>query len=254
MMNRGPDNPPLSMLEISNLVVSYGPVRALHGVSLKVPERKLVCVIGSNGAGKTTLLRTISGLIAPESGQISLNGNSLIGLPAYRTPALGIAHVPEGRRVFPDLSVQDNLLLGAYARLNRMRVRQLQPEIESIYQRFPRLRERREQLAGTLSGGEQEMLAIGRALMTKPSVLLLDEPSMGLAPIIINEVFAILSDLKKQGVTMLLVEQLAYRALGVADYGYVIEHGRIEIEGPARELLADARVQRAYLGQGVGQA
>ncbi|MFI5336967.1 MAG: ABC transporter ATP-binding protein [Opitutales bacterium] len=240
------------MLEISNLVVSYGPVRALHGVSLRVPEGKLVCVIGSNGAGKTTLLRTISGLMAPESGRITLDGKSLIGLPAHRTPALGLAHVPEGRRVFPDLSVQDNLLMGAYARLKTMRVRDLQPEIENIFQRFPRLRERRDQMAGTLSGGEQEMLAIGRALLTKPTVLLLDEPSMGLAPIIINEVFSILADLKQQGVTMLLVEQLAYRALGVADYGYVIEHGRIEIEGPARELLADPRVQRAYLGHGAG--
>ena len=238
------------MLEISHLVVSYGPVRALHGVSLRVPAGKLVCVIGSNGAGKTTLLRTISGLLAPVSGRITLEGRSLVGLAPHHTPGLGLAHVPEGRRVFPDLSVQDNLLLGAYSRLDQMRVRALQPEIESVFQRFPRLRERREQMAGTLSGGEQEMLAIGRALLTKPRVLLLDEPSMGLAPIIINEVFAILADLKKQGVTMLLVEQLAYRALGVADYGYVIEHGRIEIEGPARELLADPRVQRAYLGHG----
>ncbi|HKB92551.1 MAG TPA: ABC transporter ATP-binding protein [Opitutaceae bacterium] len=238
------------MLEISNLVVSYGPVKALHGISLKVPEGKLVCVIGSNGAGKTTLLRSVSGLIAPVSGSITLNGISLIGQSAHRTPALGIAHVPEGRRVFPDMSVHDNLIMGAYSRLKKMRARDLEPEIEAVFNRFPRLRERRDQLAGTLSGGEQEMLAIGRALLTKPTVLLLDEPSMGLAPIIINEVFAILADLKENGVTMLLVEQLAYRALGVADYGYVIEHGRIEIEGPASELLADPRVQNAYLGRG----
>ena len=236
------------MLEIRDLSVSYGPVRALQGVSLRVPEGKLVCVIGSNGAGKTTLLRSISGLLTPLSGVIELRGQSLLGLQPHRIARMGVGHVPENRRVFPDQSVQDNLVLGAYSRMSKLKRSELDAEIETIYTTFPRLKERRQQLAGTLSGGEQQMLAIGRGLMLDPAVLLLDEPSMGLAPIIIDEVFRQLTALKARGLTMLLVEQLAYRALGVADYGYVIEHGRIEIEGPGQELQADPRVQAAYLG------
>ena len=237
------------MLEVSNLVVDYGRVRVLHGISLRVPEGRLVCVIGSNGAGKTTLLRTISGLVPAVSGSVALAGRELTGLPAHRIPGMGLAHVPEGRRVFPDQSVRDNLILGAYSRLKGLRMHHLEAELAVVYARFPRLRQRQSQMAGTLSGGEQEMLAIGRALMARPRVLLLDEPSMGLAPIIINDVFAILADLRRQSVTMLLVEQLAYRALGIADYGYVIEHGRIVIEGPPDVLRADARVRAAYLGE-----
>ncbi|MBV9657594.1 MAG: ABC transporter ATP-binding protein [Verrucomicrobia bacterium] len=236
------------MLQIRDLSVSYGPVRALQGVSLSVPEGKLVCVIGSNGAGKTTLLRTISGLLTPGSGEVTLRGQSLLRQPPHRVARRGVGHVPENRRVFPDQSVQDNLILGAYTRMGKLKRDALNAELEGIYTTFPRLKERRQQLAGTLSGGEQQMLAIGRALMLNPAVLLLDEPSMGLAPIIIDEVFRQLQALKARGLTMLLVEQLAYRALGVADYGYVIEHGRIEIEGPAAQLRADPRVQAAYLG------
>ncbi len=236
------------MLQIRDLSVSYGPVRALQGVSLTVPEGKLVCVIGSNGAGKTTLLRAISGLLTPLSGEVALRGQSLLRQKPHRIASQGVGHVPENRRVFPDQSVQDNLILGAYSRIGKVKRADLDNEMEAIYTTFPRLKERRQQLAGTLSGGEQQMLAIGRALMLDPAVLLLDEPSMGLAPIIIDEVFRQLLALKKRGLTMLLVEQLAYRALGVADYGYVIEHGKIEIEGPAEQLRADPRVQAAYLG------
>lgn len=236
------------MLEVKDLVVSYGPVRALQGVSLRVPEGKLVCVIGSNGAGKTTLLRTLSGLLTPVSGAVLLDGKPVLGTKPHLVTRLGLAHVPEGRRVFPDQSVYDNLLLGAYAHYSRGERPAIEREIENVYSLFPRLKDRHTQLAGTMSGGEQQMLAIGRALLSRPRVLMLDEPSMGLAPIIIDDVFRILTELRSRGITMLLVEQLAYRALGVADYGYVMEHGRIEIEGPGAELKADARVKAAYLG------
>jgi branched-chain amino acid transport system ATP-binding protein len=237
------------MLEVSNLVVSYGLVRALHGISLRVPQGKLVCMIGSNGAGKTTTLRTISGLLKPSSGEILLNNQSLVGASPNEIARRGIAHVPEGRHVFPDQTVMDNLLLGAYTRIRKASRAEIEQDCEAVFEFFPRLKERRAQLAGTLSGGEQQMLAIGRALMLRPQVILLDEPSMGLAPILIDEVFRRLSDLRARGVTMLLVEQLAYRALEIADYGYVIEHGRIEIKGEAAQLRSDARVRAAYLGE-----
>ncbi len=237
------------MLEIRDLVVNYGAVRALHGISLTVPQGKTVCVIGSNGAGKTTTLRTVSGLLRPVSGAITLDGVSIVGSAVHQIARLGVAHIPEGRRVFPDQSVRDNLLLGAFTRRSEGKVA-LEKELEDVFELFPRLRERSAQLAGTLSGGEQQMLAIGRALMLKPRLVLLDEPSMGLAPIRIDEVFRRLADLKARGLTMLLVEQLAYRALDLADYGYVIEHGRIELHGPASELKDDARVRAAYLGEG----
>ena len=237
------------MLEIRDLVVHYGAIRALNGVTLSVPEGKVVCVIGSNGAGKTTTLRTVSGLLRPTSGSITFNGASLVGQPAHATARLGIAHVPEGRHVFPDQSVEDNLHLGAYTRRGEGRAA-IAADVERMYELFPRLRERKAQLAGTMSGGEQQMLAIGRALMLNPKLVLLDEPSMGLAPIVIDEVFRRLADLKARGLTMLLVEQLAYRALDVADYAYVLEHGRIELEGPAATVRADPKVRAAYLGEG----
>ena len=238
------------MLTIKDLQVSYGKVRALHGVSLVVPEGKLVCVIGSNGAGKTTLLRTISGLLKPTSGSVRLGDRELVGEKAHLITRAGVAHCPEGRRVFPDQSVTDNLVLGAFTRLKQIGQAEVKKDMENIFVLFPRLQERREQLAGTLSGGEQQMLAVGRALMSRPEVLLLDEPSMGLAPIIIDEVFKRLAELRQRGITMLLVEQLAFRALEVADYGYVIENGKIEIEGSAESLRNDPRVKAAYLGEG----
>jgi branched-chain amino acid transport system ATP-binding protein len=239
------------MLELNDLVVHYGAIRALNGISLKVPEGQVVCVIGSNGAGKTTTLRTVSGLLRPTSGSITMNGTSLVGKPAHEIARLGVAHVPEGRHVFPDQSVEDNLHLGAFTRRKEGKAK-IAAEIDEVYAMFPRLLERRTQLAGTMSGGEQQMLAIGRALMLEPKLVLLDEPSMGLAPIVIDEVFRRLADLKARGLTMLLVEQLAYRALAVADYAYVIEHGRIELEGPAAEVKKDPRVRAAYLGEGAG--
>jgi branched-chain amino acid transport system ATP-binding protein len=236
------------MLELTDLVVHYGAVKALAGVSLRVDAGQVVSVIGSNGAGKTTTLRTISGLLRPTSGSITLDGRPLVGRPAHEIARAGVAHVPEGRHVFPDQSVEDNLHLGAFTRRGEGR-EAIARSIQEVYELFPRLAERRTQQAGTMSGGEQQMLAIGRALMLNPKLVLLDEPSMGLAPIVIDEVFRRLADLKARGLTMLLVEQLAYRALDLADYAYVIEHGRIELEGPARSLRNDPRVRAAYLGE-----
>jgi branched-chain amino acid transport system ATP-binding protein len=241
----------VTVLELTDLVVHYGAIQALRGVSLHVPQGQVVCVIGSNGAGKTTILRTVSGLRRPTSGTITLDGKPLTGRPAHEIARLGIAHVPEGRHVFPDQSVEDNLQLGAFTRRGEGRAA-IDASVAEVYEMFPQLAERRTQLAGTLSGGEQQMLAIGRALMLKPELVLLDEPSMGLAPIVIDEVFRRLADLKARGRTMLLVEQLAYRALDLADYAYVIEHGKIELEGPAKSLRDDPRVRAAYLGEGVG--
>jgi branched-chain amino acid transport system ATP-binding protein len=242
------------VLEVVDLVVNYGLVRALHGVSLRVGDGQAVCVIGSNGAGKTTLLRTISGFLAPVSGSIALDGRSLIGEKPYEIARRRVAHVPEGRHVFPDQTVIDNLLLGAFSRRRGGGARaEIEADCASVFELFPRLRDRRQQLAGTLSGGEQQMLAIGRALMLKPTLIMLDEPSMGLAPLLIDEVFRRLAELKQRGITMLLVEQLAYRALEVADYGFVIEHGRIELEGDAPSLRRDPRVRAAYLGEGAAK-
>ncbi len=239
------------MLEVQRLNAAYGNVQVLHDVSLHVPQGQVITLIGSNGAGKTTTLRTISGLLSPLSGQVRFKGREIAGLPAYRVAQLGLAHSPEGRRVFPDQSVRDNLLLGAFTRLTwgGKRPRGDVPrDLERALDLFPRLRERQQQLAGTLSGGEQQMLAMARALMLAPEVLLLDEPSMGLAPLLVEEVFQIIRRLKSEGVTMLLVEQFAAAALGVADYAYVLENGVIALEGPAQDLRTDPKVQQAYLG------
>lgn len=239
------------MLEIHDLKAAYGQVQVLHGVSLNVPQGQVVTLIGSNGAGKTTTMRAVSGMIKPSAGRIILAGKDITGLPAHRIAKIGLAHSPEGRRVFPTQSVRDNLLLGAFTRLTLGGKRpkgDIQADLERALDLFPRLRERRDQMAGTLSGGEQQMLAMARALMLKPEVLLLDEPSMGLAPILVEEVFHIIGRLKSEGTTMLLVEQFAVAALGVADYGYVLENGHIAVHGPATQLRSDPKVQAAYLG------
>ncbi len=238
------------MLHIQNLVAGYGKVQVLQAISLEVKQGTLVTLIGSNGAGKTTTLRAISGMIKAESGQILLDGKSIIGLSSYKITKLGLAHSPEGRRVFATMSVADNMILGAFPRLTGARAKgDVQADIERGYQLFPRLRERRTQLAGTLSGGEQQMLAMARALMLQPQVLLLDEPSMGLSPKLVEEVFAIINRLKQEKITMLLVEQFAAAALEVADFGYVMENGRISASGSAKDLKNDPAVKAAYLGQ-----
>jgi branched-chain amino acid transport system ATP-binding protein len=239
------------MLSIQNLEAAYGKVQVLHGISLEVPQGKLVTLIGSNGAGKTTTMRAISGMIKPRAGRITLGGKDITGLDSHRIARAGLAHSPEGRRVFATMSVTDNLLLGAFPRFTRARPKgDVQRDLEKAMELFPRLKERRNQLAGTLSGGEQQMLAMARAVMLNPDVVLLDEPSMGLAPILVEEVFRIITRLKSEGVTMLLVEQFAAAALNVADYGYVLENGRISVHGPAGSLKNDPKVVAAYLGGG----
>ncbi len=237
------------MLSISNLHAGYGKVEVLHGISLEVPKGSVVTLIGSNGAGKTTTMRAISGMLKPKSGRVTLNNKEITGLESYTVARLGMAHSPEGRKVFSTMSVTDNLLLGAFPRFTRSRPKgNIKEDLESALELFPRLKERQSQLAGTLSGGEQQMLAMARAVMLKPELILLDEPSMGLAPILVEEVFQIISDLKSKGVTMLLVEQFAAAALNVADYGYVMENGRIAVHGPAENLKNDPAVKSAYLG------
>ena len=239
------------MLTINNLFAGYGKVQVLHGISIDVPKGKVVTLIGSNGAGKTTTMRAVSGMIAPTAGDITLNGKRIEGLESYHIAKLGLAHSPEGRRVFATMTVSDNLVLGAFPRLTGSRPRgDVAADLERALELFPRLKERRQQLAGTLSGGEQQMLAMARAVMLNPEVVLLDEPSMGLAPILVAEVFRIIERLKSEGVTMLLVEQFAAAALGVADYGYVLENGRISVHGPAARLRDDPAVKAAYLGGG----
>jgi branched-chain amino acid transport system ATP-binding protein len=240
------------MLEVRSLVAGYGRVQVLHGVSLSVPRGQLVTLIGSNGAGKTTLLRAVSGMITPQSGEITLDGAPIAGLKSYEITKRGMAHSPEGRRVFPSLSVTDNLRLGAFPRLTGSRERgDVDGDVDRMFALFPRLGERRNQLSGTLSGGEQQMLAMARALMLRPEVLLLDEPSMGLAPRLVEEVFATIARLKAEKITMLLVEQFAAAALDVADYGYVMENGHLTAEGAAADLKASPAVRAAYLGAGV---
>ncbi|MYM73622.1 MULTISPECIES: ABC transporter ATP-binding protein [Duganella] len=239
------------MLSITNLHAAYGKVDVLHGISLEVPKGKLVTLIGSNGAGKTTTMRAISGMLKPKSGKVTLAGKDITGSDSHQIARAGLAHSPEGRRVFASMSVTDNLLLGAFPRFTRARPKgDIQRDLEKALELFPRLKERQHQLAGTLSGGEQQMLAMARAVMLNPDVVLLDEPSMGLAPILVEEVFRIIQRLKAEGVTMLLVEQFAAAALNVADYGYVLENGHISVHGPADSLKTDPKVIAAYLGGG----
>ena len=238
------------MLVVKDLHAGYGLSEVLMGTSLEVKPGTVVALIGANGAGKTTTMRAVSGLITPTKGEVLLDGQPVHGLPASRIAHLGLAHAPEGRKVFAPLSVEDNLLLGAFRHLPRFfgfRKKGAE-DLRHVYDLFPRLAERRGQLAGTLSGGEQQMLAIGRALMARPKVMLLDEPSMGLAPVIVQEVFRTLRRLKAEGMTMLLVEQFARTALEVADYAYVMERGRIAVEGTPAALQRDERVVAAYLG------
>jgi branched-chain amino acid transport system ATP-binding protein len=238
-----------ALLSVKDLVVDYGKIRALKGLTLEVADGELVAVIGSNGAGKTTLMRTISSLLRPASGSITFEGKDLTSAPAHEVVRRGIAHVPEGRRVFAQQTVRDNLILGAFLPLRQGLKAQVEEDLARMYGIFPRLKERQDQLAGTLSGGEQQMLAIARALVSRPKLLLLDEPSMGLAPVIIDEVFRLIEQLKSsRSTTILLVEQLAFRALEVADRAYVIEQGHIRTSGPAKAMLANPDVQRAYLG------
>jgi len=239
------------MLTIKNLHAGYGKVEVLHGISLEVPKGQVITLIGSNGAGKTTTMRAVSGMIAPTAGEITLNGKRIDGLESYHIARQGLAHSPEGRRVFATMTVTDNLRLGAFPRYTGARPKgDIEADLEKAMELFPRLKERRMQLAGTLSGGEQQMLAMARATMLNPEVVLLDEPSMGLAPILVEEVFRIIESLKARGVTMLLVEQFAAAALKAADYGYVLENGRIAVHGPAEKLRNDPAVQAAYLGGG----
>ena len=233
------------MLEIKDLNVFYGAIHALKGISLTVADWELVSLIGANGAGKTTTLHAISGLLPVASGSILLDGTDLQKVPANTIIGLGMAHVPEGRHVFARMTVEENLRMGAYILRDQ---KQIAENLERVYGHFPRLKERRRQPAGTLSGGEQQMLATGRALMTDPKIVLMDEPSMGLSPLLVKEIFSIIQELHKSGITILLVEQNAKMALAVSDRAYVLETGTISMEGPAAELAADDRVRKAYLG------
>ncbi len=233
------------MLEVKDLEVSYGSINVIKGISLKVNEGEIVAFIGANGAGKTTILRTISGLKKCDKGSILLDGVNLVNVPSHKIAYLGMSHVPEGRQVFPGLTVEENLRLGAYTIKNKQKIKE---NINKMYERFPRLKERRHQAAGTLSGGEQQMLAMARALMIDPKIVLMDEPSMGLSPILVHEIFEIIKEINKNGVTVLLVEQNAKAALSIANYGYVLETGRIVLEGDAKELLNNDNVKKAYLG------
>ncbi len=234
------------MLSIKDLHVSYGGIKALRGVDVEVPDGKIVTLIGANGAGKSTLLRTISGLVKAESGSITFNGNELIGQKIDKICSTGMALSPEGRHVFADLTVLENLKIGAYLRKDRAGI---ESDIEKVYELFPRLKERSWQYAGTLSGGEQQMLALGRALMSRPKVLMLDEPSLGLAPLIVQQIFDIIKEINKTGVTILLIEQNANMALQVADVAYVLETGSIVLKGSGEELLKNESVREAYLGK-----
>ena len=233
------------MLKVNGINVFYGNIHALKGVSLEINEGEIVTLIGANGAGKSTLLKTLSGLLKPKAGTIEYLGSSISGKAPQSIVKSGISHVPEGRRVFANMSVEENLELGAYLRKDSKGVRK---DIQSVYELFPRLEERRKQLSGTLSGGEQQMLAMGRAIMAKPKLLLLDEPSMGLAPLMVKTIFQIIEKINQDGTTILLVEQNANMALSVADRAYVIETGRVEISGTAAELQASEEIKKAYLG------
>ena len=234
------------MLKIEDLYVSYGMINAIKGVSFEVNEGEVVSLIGANGAGKTTILHTITGLLKPKSGSVMFEGKELTTTPAHEIVKLGMAHVPEGRRVFADLSVYDNLMLGAYTRKDK---KEIEETLARVYKSFPRLEERKNQLAGTLSGGEQQMLAMGRALMSKPKIILMDEPSMGLSPILVEEIFNIIREISAGGTTVLLVEQNAKKALAIADRAYVLETGNIVLSGDAKEMMNNDSIKKAYLGE-----
>jgi branched-chain amino acid transport system ATP-binding protein len=236
----------MAMLEVKDLHVYYGVIQALKGVSFEVNQGEVIALIGANGAGKTTTLHTLTGLLSAKQGSIIFEGKDITRVPAHKIVQMGIAHVPEGRRVFADLSVYENLIMGAYTRKDKNEIAE---SLATVYKRFPRLEERKNQLAGTLSGGEQQMLAMGRALMSKPRIILMDEPSMGLSPILVNEIFDIIQSVSASGTTVLLVEQNAKKALSIADRAYVLETGKIVTSGAAHTLLEDPAIKKAYLGE-----
>lgn len=236
----------MAMLEIRDLEVYYGVIQAIKGISFDVNEGEVIALIGANGAGKTTILHTITGLLSPKAGAITFEGKDITKIPGYKIVSMGMAHVPEGRRVFAELTVLQNLKMGAYTRKDK---NEIEETLESVYKRFPRLKERQNQIAGTLSGGEQQMLAMGRALMSHPKIILMDEPSMGLSPIFVNEIFDIIEEVSAGGTTVLLVEQNAKKALSIADRAYVLETGNIVLDGKASDLLNDDSIRKAYLGE-----
>lgn len=236
----------MAMLEVRDLQVYYGMINAIKGISFDVNAGEVIALIGANGAGKTTVLHTVTGLVTPKAGSITFDGKNLLKTPAYKILSLGMAHVPEGRRIFQQLTVYDNLKLGAYIMHDN---KQVEKNLAYVYDHFPRLKERKNQIAGTLSGGEQQMLAMGRALMSNPKILLMDEPSMGLSPLLVNEIFRIIKEVSADGTTVLLVEQNAKKALSIADRAYVLETGNITLEGPASQLINDENVKKAYLGE-----
>ena len=235
----------MAMLEIKDLEVYYGVIQAIKGVSFEVNQGEVIALIGANGAGKTTILQTITGLLSPKNGSVIFEGKDITKIPAHKIVSLGMAHVPEGRRVFADLSVLENLKMGAFTRKDKNEINE---SLQKVYARFPRLEERKNQRAGTLSGGEQQMLAMGRALMSNPKIILMDEPSMGLSPILVNEIFDIIQSVSKSGTTVLLVEQNAKKALSIADRAYVLETGNIVLDGNANDLLNNDSIKKAYLG------
>ena len=236
----------MAMLEVKDLEVYYGVIQAIKGVSFQVNQGEVIALIGANGAGKTTILHTITGLLSPKRGSVMFEGKEITKVPAHKIVSMGMAHVPEGRRVFAELSVYENLKMGAYTRKDK---KEIEESLANVYKRFPRLEERKNQMAGTLSGGEQQMLAMGRALMSKPKIILMDEPSMGLSPIMVNEIFDIIRAVSEGGTKVLLVEQNAKKALGIADRAYVLETGKIVLEGKAEELLENDSIKKAYLGE-----
>ena len=236
----------MAMLKVTDLQVYYGVIQAIKGLSFEVNEGEVIALIGANGAGKTTILHTITGLVEAKSGTVEFEGKNITKMPGHKIVTLGMAHVPEGRRVFAELSVLEQLKMGAYTLKDQNEIAQ---SLEMVYKRFPRLEERKNQLAGTLSGGEQQMLAMGRALMSHPKIILMDEPSMGLSPIFVNEIFDIIKEVSASGTTVLLVEQNAKKALSIADRAYVLETGKIVLEGDAKELMNDESVKKAYLGE-----